>query len=116
MSQDIGIARHSPDPRFVGPGYCFLGRGPGGSVDGRQRRSPVTTLTAACEVPPGGIAFHLHTSLGYPVRTAGVGMPVAPPARPQAPEASSTDRRLGLSLLVIATAQLMLVLDDSIAN
>jgi EmrB/QacA subfamily drug resistance transporter len=43
-------------------------------------------------------------------------MPVAPPARPQAPEASSTDRRLGLSLLVIATAQLMLVLDDSIAN
>ena len=43
-------------------------------------------------------------------------MSAAPPAQPQAAEASSTDHRLGLSLLVIATAQLMLVLDDSIAN
>ena len=43
-------------------------------------------------------------------------MSAAPPAQPQTAQASSTDRRLGLSLLVIATAQLMLVLDDSIAN
>ncbi len=43
-------------------------------------------------------------------------MSAAPPARPQAAEASSADRRLGLSLLVIATTQLMLVLDDGIAN
>ena len=32
------------------------------------------------------------------------------------PNASPTSPRLGLSLLVIATAQLMLVLDDTIAN
>jgi EmrB/QacA subfamily drug resistance transporter len=43
-------------------------------------------------------------------------MSAASPGQPRAAEASSTDRRLGLSLLVIATAQLMLVLDDSIAN
>jgi EmrB/QacA subfamily drug resistance transporter len=43
-------------------------------------------------------------------------MSAASPAQPQAAGASSTDRRLGLSLLVIATAQLMLVLDDGIAN
>jgi EmrB/QacA subfamily drug resistance transporter len=43
-------------------------------------------------------------------------MSAAPPARPQVAGASSTARRLGLSLLVIATAQLMLVLDDTIAN
>ncbi len=34
----------------------------------------------------------------------------------QALEQSSSGHRLGLSLLVIATAQLMLVLDDSMAN
>jgi EmrB/QacA subfamily drug resistance transporter len=43
-------------------------------------------------------------------------MAAASPTRPSAPEASAAGRRLGLSLLVIATAQLMLVLDDSIAN
>jgi MFS family permease len=32
------------------------------------------------------------------------------------PGGTRTERRLGLSLLVIATAQLMLVLDDTIAN
>jgi EmrB/QacA subfamily drug resistance transporter len=38
------------------------------------------------------------------------------PDQSQASEDSLAGRRLGLSLLVIATAQLMLVLDDSIAN
>jgi EmrB/QacA subfamily drug resistance transporter len=43
-------------------------------------------------------------------------MSAALPAPSQAAEASSADRRLGLSLLLIATTQLMLVLDDGIAN
>src|SRR5688572_15389539 len=43
-------------------------------------------------------------------------MSVPPPAQSQAAESVPAGRRLGLSLLVIATAQLMLVLDDSIAN
>jgi EmrB/QacA subfamily drug resistance transporter len=43
-------------------------------------------------------------------------MSVTPPAEPQAAASAPASRRLGLSLLVIATAQLMLVLDDSIAN
>jgi EmrB/QacA subfamily drug resistance transporter len=43
-------------------------------------------------------------------------MSAALSASPTAPARSPADGRLGLSLLVIATAQLMLVLDDSIAN
>src|SRR5215207_8544574 len=36
--------------------------------------------------------------------------------RTDQPETAAGGRRLGLSLIVIATAQLMLVLDDTIAN
>ena len=43
-------------------------------------------------------------------------MSAASPDQSQISAASPGGRRLGLSLLVIATAQLMLVLDDSIAN
>ncbi len=43
-------------------------------------------------------------------------MSAAWPDQSQTSAASPAGRRLGLSLLVIATAQLMLVLDDSIAN
>jgi len=39
-----------------------------------------------------------------------------PPAAPPAAAPSAAGRRLGLALLVIATAQLMLVLDDTIVN
>src|ERR687893_2357481 len=43
-------------------------------------------------------------------------MSAASPDQSQTSAASLAGRRLGLPLLVIATAQLMLVLDDSIAN